>query len=294
MRPVRVAAAFLLGLLTACAQPGAAGVTGVGVADNPALSPALEAWRDFPVDQRPRPIVLIGDPLVEPGYRTGEAKTAVGAGRLELAATQPEAPPTVPVDLPDGHFDMPVLPAADAIDQIRRAGDPNAAVKPLRVTGVELGAAEFRTDRGRLHLPAWLLHAPDALGPLAWPAVDTSVLWPYKAVFGTPHSRMIAAGNGGALDADGVTLTLRLPAPHAPCPGNPTERTVVELTESSTAVEVELRTEPGSPAADSPRPDCATWGALTLADYTIRLTAPLGNRVVVDPAGNPLPVSVGS
>ncbi|HEY2949904.1 MAG TPA: hypothetical protein VGJ53_16145 [Micromonosporaceae bacterium] len=224
MRPVRVAAAYvLLGVLAACAQPGAAGGTDAGAADNPTTSPALEAWRAFPVDQRPRPIVLIHPPPASSGYRTPAASDAVGEGRLVLVAELPPTPATADVDLPDGRYTVALLPAGDAFERLRGAGDPayvEGDPPPVRVTSVALGTAQFNTDRGQLDLPAWLFEVPDALGPVAWPALDPAVLWAYDRVFGTPWSRAIGIGFGGSLGSDGVTLTLRLPAPGPSCAGN--------------------------------------------------------------------------
>lgn len=291
----------LASVLTGCAQPGTQDVgdplPGVGsAAGAPAtgIDPAvLDAWRDFPVNRQPRPVVLLVAALRETGYRNDAAKLAVATGRYQLATKMPAThPATVTVKLPDGTFPLPVIGAAQAFERVRSTGKPenapDATPAPLRITKVELGSAPFQTDRGLLTLPAWLFHAPDSMEPLAWPAVHPDSFWRFgdQSVTGD-------VGNG-RLAADGVTLTVSLPAPNPnTCPGDPVQRYVPVAVEKDTAVAVGVRVENVTTAPGTRRDDCGYDMMLRLQDYTFKLTAPLGNRVVIGSSGGPLAVTVG-
>jgi hypothetical protein len=143
MRPSRLGAVAVLAALTVvasaagCARNGGQPVDGGGLAaPGPSGNPddALAAWKDFPVDRDPRPIVLIGPSLAKyAGYTTGDAKAAAMTGDYRLDATLPLAPSTAPVTLPDGPATLPVIAAAAAIDRLKRT--PRA---PRRSRGLEL------------------------------------------------------------------------------------------------------------------------------------------------------------
>jgi hypothetical protein len=256
------------------------------------LDPAvLEPWRAFPVGRTPRPILLIGAPLRETGYRTDDAKLAVMTGRFELAAELPSRQPAkVPVRLPDGDFQLPVITATEAYEGVRDSGNPgNAAGEnptPLRITGVELASAPFATDRGELDLPAWLFHAPDSLEPLAWPALRTDAFWrlgdlPYP---GDTYDARLAG--------DGVTLTVTMPAPHpGACPGDPVYRHRPVVLESATAVAIGIRREVVSIAPGTRSDSCGYDAMLRTAPYEVKLSAPLGPRVLVSGTGGPVAVT---
>jgi hypothetical protein len=303
MHLIRVAATLAAAAaLAACAQPILDGTDAALDQSTPgAPDPSsIESWRDFPVGRSPRPVVLMGSPLMEEGYRTNDAKLAVILGRIELAAPLPVTPRTVEARLPDGQHAVPVLPAAEAFARVRAVGDPQNAPgenpTPLRITKVELATAPFYTDRGRVSLPAWLFHAPAALGPLAWPAIAPELLW-------RPGEIDHSTGTEGALAPDGVTLTLTLPMPDAgPCPGEEARRYVPVLLEGDTAVAVGLRADAAvgstagvaSTAAGPPIADCGERAMLRTGRFSVRLAAPLGNRVMVDATGVPIPITIGS
>jgi hypothetical protein len=298
MHLIRVAATLAAATaLAACAQPILGGTDAALDQAAPVGAPdpsSIESWRDFPVGRSPRPVVLMGSPLLEEGYRTNDAKLAVILGRIELAAPLPVTPRTVEAELPDGRHTVPVLPAAEAFARVRAVGDPKNAPgenpTPLRVTKVELATAPFYTDRGRVRLPAWLFHAPAALGPRAWPAIPPELLW-------RPGEIDHPTGAEGALAADGLTLTLTLPMPDAgPCPGEEARRYVPVLLEGDTAVAVGLRADAAvaSTAPGTPIADCGARAMLRTRRFSVRLAAPLGNRVMVDVAGIPIPITIGS
>lgn len=249
----------------------------------------LLAWAEFPVDRKPRPIVLLGQPVLESGYHTDDGKIAVATGRLQLDAALPVGPAAITTTLPDGVYELPSVSAEQAYEQLRALGSPknapDASPAPLRITKVSLGTASFRTDRGALTLPAWLFEAPDSFEPLAVPALAASAFWTYGEI-GYP-----SFSGPTTLSADGLTLTVQLPAPHpTACPGDPLLRYVAEVVESGSAVAVGVRSEVISIQPGARRDDCGYDLMLRTAQYEVKLAAPLGNRVLLGPGGGPVPV----
>lgn len=244
----------------------------------------LARFADFPVDRKPRPILLPGGRVLEYGYHSGDAKIAMAQGRLKLQAELPDGPATVSAALPDGTFELPAISSRQAYDLLAAVGDPasapDASPAPLLITKVELGTAEFRTDRGPQVLPAWLFTAPDSFQPLAVAAPADTAFWPVEFTDGVMDSAGLAA--------DGVTLTLRLPAPGPPCPGQPTQEYAAEAVETAQAAVVRLRVSDTSPAATPGGAEtCVRDAMLRTALYTVRLAQPLGNRVLLRPSGGP-------
>lgn len=249
----------------------------------------LQAWADFPVDRKPRPILLLGPAVRESGYHTDEAKIAFATGRLQLAAALPAGPAAIATTLPDGVYELPAVTAAQAYEQLRAVGSPqnapDATPTPLRITKVTLGTASFDTDRGALTLPAWLFEAPDSFEPLAVPALAASAFWKHDAVVSPSFAE------ASVLSADGLTLSVQLPAPHpTACPGEPLLRYVAEVAESGSAVAVGVRSEVISIQPGARRDDCGYDMMLRSAQYEVKLAAPLGNRVLLGPGGGPVPV----
>ncbi|GAA1410171.1 hypothetical protein ACFQZ4_35380 [Catellatospora coxensis] len=264
--------------------PGAA-VPLVAEASPPADEAArLARFADFPVDRKPRPILLLDGRVREYGYHTGDAKIAMSQGRLKLRTELPDSPATVRAALPDGTFELPAISSRQAYDLLAAVGDPasapDASPAPLLITKVELGTAEFRTDRGPRLLPAWLFTAPDSFQPLAVAAPADTAFWPVEFT----DRVMDQAG----LAADGVTLTLRLPAPGPLCPGQPVREYAAEAVETAQAAVVRLRVSTAFPAATPGGAEsCVRDAMLRTALYTVRLAQPLGNRVLLGPSDNP-------
>jgi hypothetical protein len=287
-------AAIVLGL-GGCAGSGHAADTPAGP-DTPAAPDGpdpevLAPWREFPVDRRPRPLVLVDEVPKVAGFSSDAGKVAALAGEYEVAAPLPAAPAArMSVNLPDGPAELAVLPAAEAVTQLR---NPTVTVgaeprpKPLRITRVEFGTAAFRTDRGEVRLPSWLFHAPDALEPIAVPALAPEAFWrPSQPEAARPAMTFDPV----TVAADGRQLTVTLPAPPDPCPGERPEVYEAVAVESATAVAVGVRVvTPASGAGD-----CARPLILRTAQYPVTLTAPLGNRVLLDGEGGVFAVTTGA
>jgi len=82
------------------------------------------------------------------------------------------------VTLPDGVATLPLIGASAAIDRMKAdaGAAKDASVPPLAILGIELGTADYLTDRGTLTLPAWLVHTADELGPTVVLAVADTAL----------------------------------------------------------------------------------------------------------------------
>jgi hypothetical protein len=109
---------------------------------------AVGRWSAFPVDDMPRPLVMVGERIfVEHGFETGEAKLAFIDGRIDWQVAVPEA----------------------VRGQLKRHASGTVSRPPgtpLVITGADRAEMTFVTDRGPRLLPAWRLQAHRALGPI--------------------------------------------------------------------------------------------------------------------------------
>lgn len=243
----------------------------------------LDAWTQFPATAKPRPIVLIGAPVVDHGYATGEAKERALTGGYQAPATLPELPaPTAPVALPDGEVTLPLVDARTALATLQaRNAQPNPTGPRLPVTGVALGSATFRTDRGDLVLPAWLFTVTDGLAPIAVVAVAPAAFWHFE------QDRYGGPPQPARLAADGRTVTVAVPQPTSCTGETPAMRGVSIEWSTAVAVSAWAPVEPTGPQ------DCAAPAILRFMDVTVTLKAPLGGRVLLDAEGNVIPVVTG-
>jgi hypothetical protein len=220
--------------------------------------PAAE-WKSFPVGQTPRPIVLIDELPTMAGFSTGDAKIAALSRNYTL-----ETP--LPTDSGPG-----LVSAKLAYEGLTRNRRPDRS-PPLSISKVELGTAQFNTDRGRASLPAWLFHARDSLGPIAWPADEPAKFWRLGEV------RPAVTTNVAKMN--GTKLTVMLPAPRPPCPGDAPVHNEPTVLDAATTVMIGVRTE-GTPGTGN----CVQDASLRMASYDITLPTPLGDRVLLGADG---------
>ncbi len=252
---------------------------GSGTRDDPRLAWgrgwarwALQRWASFPVDRRPRPLVLTA-PLTrfERGFRSGDAKLAFLHGDIEAA-----------VPLPDGLLE--VLRGSERGP--RAAAQERRWKRPLLITQASPGQAEFATDRGRREFPAWRLGGPEVDGTF-W-ALDPKVAsgcWappepaPPKPFDGLPHRSASAV-----IEGDGLTLHFTFTG----APPEYVEYPAAEAIETGQALVV-LPVE--RPVERDVGPS-GSWLAIGCARRTViaRLTRPLGERVVIDLDASPVMV----
>jgi hypothetical protein len=248
---------------------------------------ALDAWKGFPVDASPRPLIVF-EPVNAPegGFPDNDTKLAWESGQLRVGTTLPPAPS-------DGVY--PLVGAQVAVDRIEAEATPGpTATTPLTVTSATLGTAAFSTDRGTHVLPAWIVSFAGIANPAQVLAVGPSALFQPPAPTTGVHG-----GGGGAVTLVGDrTLQVRLvgkAAGDGPCEA----RYEVRAYESDQAVAIATRE---IPKASSPTTSTTDSGSLTLcADVgstqtvTTTIERPLGNRVVVNGATRaPLAVTAAS
>ncbi len=284
---VAVAAAVILGAAVAMtAMPGQGGRSErvaidtpgspptsavTGSAATPLLDEALSVWDGFPAAASRRPLVLIEGAVNDPagGFSTGAMKEAYAQGFINLPPQLPKSPATL-----DGY------PLATAAQALSRLTTPSSAgqviqVPSLQVSSVLLGSAGFRTDRGTIELPAWLVSIAGVTNPAAVLAVAPS------AIFAPPVTNFHAPGvpSAGAADLgrDHETLTVHLAGAAAgtgPC----TADYSIQIATSHHAVAVQIVTH----SHDTAGMACAA--VAYPRQVTAKLPSPLGNRVLVDAA----------
>jgi len=238
-----------------------------------AISPpadALARWKDFPAEQVPRRIVLLGS----------------FAGICGLAPSfQPstQAPKEAVASWTDGTRNVyAAISAADAISAFDRTatdgfGQNCSNVPPNTVTAARFAAIGFRTDRGLATISAWLFTSAGALGEFPYPAIAPSAFWGEGV-----HPASI--GGSATVSANGRVLTFGFPGgpPDGPCAQDYTG----VVAESSHAVAVAVQSSPGRVEA-GPN-SCDTLGRVR--SVTVALANALGGRVVVDASGAVVPV----
>jgi hypothetical protein len=250
--------------------------TGSSGTPNPAPGAALRMWRTFPVQAKPRPIVLLrGENVLDPpsGFRTSEAKLAYIQGRFVLRAPLPTGPATT------GGFRL--MSAAAAYRSLAPLGRPGLPeVPPLVVTAVHLATATFMTDRGPVRLPTWQFSfqgVTDRASVLAVAAPE---------VFSTPPAHSFGPPGPGnstedsaTMSASGTAITISFVGAHAgtaPCDASYTasaiaDRRAVAFTITRIAAPV--------PVPPTPSLVCLAIGYRRTA--VLHLRRPLGARVLV-------------
>lgn len=249
----RLAPLLALLTLTACAQAPQWADSAIGQGDGlwtPVSEQSLAKWASFPVNANPRPLVLIGEKV---GIKDGFAE---GDGKAAFLDGRIDANGKVPPE------------AAEAFAQLVK---PGAGEPKLKVLSATQGKAMFGTDRGPAELPAWIFVLTETLGPVSVLTVKPD----YEAGYAMSTAK---------ISADGMSLTVPMGHAPEPCPGEPRITYEPEWLESPTAVAVGLKQPTGKLG------DCARDLVYRTQDYTIKLAKPLGNRVLVDSSGNPIPV----
>jgi hypothetical protein len=255
--------------------PGPQVTAGNGSSLMSAQAQALRDWADFPVHASPRPIVLTGPDLLGPmAFATNNDKLAFLSGKFTLDTRLPTAPATV--------SGRAIITAAEALDVLRAASNgPATANHSLQIVEVHLTSTRFATDRGPTSLPAWSFGFAGVATPayvLAMPAHDR---WPHGTV---PVNRSDSTARL-APDDRHVTLTFfGGPAGTGPCAVSYT----VDVAATSSAVLLTL-TGVNSGATSSRNVGCTLEARERTLTFDIG--GPLGNRVLIDANGAPIPVT---
>jgi hypothetical protein len=230
----------------------------------------VSRWAGFPVDQVPRPLVLLGPTShARNGFYSHRAKRAFMNGWIQTEVAVPEA----------------VLALLG-----RRPGPPDAEAAVV-ITAAGRCEVEQQTDRGPRRLPGWRLESDDTRGPIlaldpeviaqAWAPPETDPTHPPRPARGQPRGDPL--GERASLAADGRTLTFRFIGALPMYERYPT----AEVIESPHAVAVVPHGEDVGPPGMRIPPGYGHKIVVTLRE-------PLGARVLVDRHGNAAEVTVAS
>jgi hypothetical protein len=209
----------------------------------------------------PRPLVLPWGLIVEPldGYPDDFSKLAVAAGAIDAPAVMPPSSGVA--------AGMPIISADEALAILRNGTGQEA--ERIRASAVQLGEADFVTDRGPVKLPAWLFSLPGVSQPIAVIAVAPPAR--FAAADAAPLGGSITAN----VDASGTAVTVMFTGAaegDGPC----TADYRLDLIEDDAFVEATItETRSGSHS-------CQAVGYPREATAT--LNRPLGGRVLVEAA----------
>lgn len=275
---MRVALIALV-LVTACG-----GVAGQDSTPLPPPSPptaALAAWKDFPANANPRPLIVFGrsaDHIGPAGFSSEpDRKIAWGCNKFVFASGV-SVSDTAPARATAGTAgSLPSIGSARAFSELMAARLPYtqladcAKFQPFVIAAVRWGAAGFPTDRGTMIMSAWLFDIAEIDAYLSYSAVDPSSFW---------GGGVSPDGGGGVrIGADGRTL--KIPVSNAgpgPCGADYTASAAESPSAVAVAVKRYPHTAPGQPVA------CPL--SLRISYIAVSLNAPLASRVLLDENGN--------
>lgn len=263
-------------------------VCGTAQGSSPLVPPspptaALAAWKDFPANANPRPIISFGDTVehIQPaGFPDGERKIAWLCNKFELASEiqlSSATPASAIATLRSGvSASYPAIGSARAYSELM-AGRPVGGVtsecpklRPFVITAARYATAGFQTDRGTMTMSAWLFDVPEVNAYIGHSAIDPRSFWGGKVT--------AAGGIGARVSADGRTLKISVSnAEPGPCGADYTTATA----ESDKAVAIAIKSIPHA----SPGEPVVCPLVLHISYITVVLKAPLGGRVLLDEKG---------
>jgi hypothetical protein len=238
-----------------------------------ARSPLAKAWRKGLV-------ILSSDDLSSgpsAGFPSGQDKADFINGDLVFTGPAPTGAPDGVVTWPGGStMKVPVLSEARTFSELTSSREcPACVTTPLDVTAAKPATLAVATSRGIAKVPAWAFTLKGVSGPVIQAALPAgSYVTPGSK--GSPSEARLAAvgkaftgAGNAAVSADGRTLTLRLFG--GPC----------DATWGGLAAEADGAVVVGGWEVDPhPNVPCAAIGiSLTT---TVRLPAPVGDRVIID------------
>lgn len=207
---------------------------------------ALAQWEDFPVGDKPRPIVL-----TTPSPRWIDSSVA------ELRRLKA--------------FDVPAVPESELtpeqLDAARRYCQDVVTGEPRPLGRIVRAAMPYATDRGRRQLPARIMLPENRRWPFTAldPDVERLLTWRPPGLGEPVH------GLTSSLAEDDRTLTFRFVGHPANVAAYPT----AVATETATAVHVEPIEERLLPAGHAGR------AVMANREVVVRLEAPFGDRVLI-------------
>lgn len=269
---VRICVLALL-VLSACGD-----AQGSGQAPPPSPpTAALAAWKDFPANANPRPIIAFGvtvEHIPQAGFPTNDRKIAWMCNKFVLAsgANLSTSPPATATASGPAYPSISSARAYSAL-MAARSGNGNSTdcpkVQPFVITAVRWGTAGFPTDRGTMQMSAWLFDVPEVNAYLGHAAVDPASYWGGHVSMG---------GRGARITADGRTLKFAVVnAEPGPC-GSDYSAAVAE---SDTAVAVAIKSTPHVSSGNA----VVCPAVAHVSYFSVPLRSPLGGRVLLDEKG---------
>jgi hypothetical protein len=223
------------------------------------------------------------------GFLSDEAKEAFGNGNLVYTGPPPSGAPTGVISWANGATTkVPVLSEAQVFRALKNNTGgrcPSCQTTPLAVTGAQPTTMAVATSRGTAQVPAWAFTVSGANGLVFQSALPPGSYVPESSVrppaenLGPLGKAFVGTGTSALAGNDGRTLKMTLPG--APC--DPA------ATWGGLAAEVGNVVVVGGWIYD-PHPAAACASALIAIPVTVRLAAPLGDRVILD-AATGLPVT---
>lgn len=278
---------LIIAVVLVAACPPSSGTGSSSPQPPTADSAALAAWKDFPAKANPRPIIVFSRALeyVGPAGFSAEPRCKKDwfCNKFVLAADV-----TLPAEAPGsataGGTSYRALGAVKAYSQLlafraRTASQDHQCsnAEPFVLKNVRWQAARFPTDRGSMLMSAWIFDVQEVDAYIGYSAVNPSAFW---------HGDISPGGQGGRLTADGFTLTLyAIGGPDTPGPCG--EDFAASAAESDSVVEVTIATPFHTPPAGQ---GCSLEGHEPAV--SVRLSRPLGGRVLIDAKGEAGPVCI--
>jgi len=238
-----------------------------------ARSPLAKAWRTGLV------VLSLDDLSAGPsgGFPSGQDKADVGNGDLVFTGLAPSRGPAAVVTWPDGStMKVPVLSEPRTFGELTSSREcPACVTTPLDVTAATPTTLPVATSRGIAKVPAWAFTLKGVSGPVIQAALPPGSYVTPGSTGSPSRARLAAVGTeftgalSAAVSADGRTLTLQLFG--GPC----------DATWGGLETEVDGAVVIGGWEND-PNPDAPCSAVGIVLTTTVRLSAPLGDRVIID------------
>lgn len=215
-------------------------------------------------------------------------KAALLSGVVEATVQLPtDTPPPGEVRWEDGGtVQVPLVSAAQALEEIQAEGSDCGGCTPLKVTGATLSTATVSTSRGPATVPIWAFSvvgtAVQITRVAVAPAQSVTVSPPPWDPNNPPVGLSIESAVGSATSRELTVTFTGAPGPASESCGADYTAEAVESTLAVVVIVIEHR---------NPLPvACSAVGAERTA--TVQLAAPLGDRAVLEVTqGLPVPVT---
>lgn len=218
---------------------------------------ATDRWATFPVSEVPRPLVLVGPPIVVKEGFAGPSEIMFALGRVD----EDESVPT------------------DVLDILRtprhRVEHPPSRAN-VRVKNARISTCDFLTDRGPKQFVAWQMESEELVGPL-W-VLDPPIASLAWSPTSTSARRMEGRGRAGKVSKDDREIIFEFVG------GIPdrVDYPSADVVESDTAVAIVPISACHPPFEPQQYAGEAWAGLVCTRSITAHLGEPLGARVLLD------------